>query len=187
MNNQNNKMQLDLGFAVLSVEIDTLADYPAAYIGLSDKNGSWIQDIVCVRSKMDKCSEEPLPILEALVYGDKDIDDCTHRIECEVHRDYYHLYNEDHSCNLLVLATSDQQAITLADQYAQKYTVYSSDKWTAVYLTDEEFNNGKFDANIQEYDSWDCDYVLQDNAFEKLKGVHFLDELGLLKNKPNTL
>ena len=169
----NDNFRLDLGFAVLAVEIDKASDYPAAFIGLCDKNGAWVQDLACIRQKMDPITDELLPTFEAIVFGDKNDEDYTDKITCEVHRDYYRAYNEELNQNILVLATSDQRAMELACLYDKET------EWQTEYLTDEDFIAGEFEDGLCEY-NWTCSFVLQDGIFERIKGVIGLDDLGLI-------
>lgn len=168
----NSKTKLDLGFAVLSVEIDRESDYPAAYIGLCDKSGVWLQDIACVRMGMNEKTEALKASFETLVFSDKDDEDYTHKIKCNVHRDYYLVSNEDADYNLLVLSPSAEHAIELAADYAKTYNIEGL--WRVEYLTSEDR-----EINDIPNQNYSCEYVLQDEIFELENGVLFLEELGI--------
>ena len=42
MENKEEKIKIDLGFATLVAEKGMDSDYPEIYVGLEDKNGMWI-------------------------------------------------------------------------------------------------------------------------------------------------
>ena len=168
----NNETKLDLGFAVLTVEVDTKSDYPAAYIGLCDKNGVWLQDIACVRMGMAFKTEATKAMFETLIFGNKDDEDYTHKIECGIHRDYYMVRNEEADYNLLVLSPSDEHAVTLAEEYAKDAGL--TGVWVTDYLTSE---------NNTPIGHYDCDYVIQDKIFEEEEGVLRIEDLGVAQKE----
>lgn len=81
-----NKMKIDLGFAVLVVEKYT--DPERVFVGFEDKNGNYLQDIAMIGQNYSISSSSdivPKDQIRVLVYGDKDNEDYTDKFVIGLH------------------------------------------------------------------------------------------------------
>lgn len=75
-----NKMKIDLGFAVLVVEENPDPSFKEFFVSLEDKNGNCLQDIAVIGQDYSISSSldiVPKDQIRVLVYGDKDNEDYT--------------------------------------------------------------------------------------------------------------
>lgn len=85
----NNRIEIDLGFATLTVDKSADPNFPREiYIGL-EKGGQWIQDLVIVTHK-NRYEEGELVYEEGirvLVYADKDSEDYTNEFNIGIYKE----------------------------------------------------------------------------------------------------
>lgn len=75
-----NKIRIDLGFAVLVVEKNPDPSYKEFFVTLEDKNSDWLQDIAVIGQNYSISSSldiVPKDEVRVLVYGDKNNEDYT--------------------------------------------------------------------------------------------------------------
>ena len=85
----NNRIEIDLGFATLTVDKSADPNFPREiYIGL-EKGGQWFQDLVIVTHK-NHYEEGELVYEEGirvLVYADKDSEDYTNEFNIGIYKE----------------------------------------------------------------------------------------------------
>lgn len=85
----NNRIEIDLGFATLTVDKSADPNFPREiYIGL-EKGGQWLQDLVIVTHK-NHYEEGELVYEEGirvLVYADKDSEDYTNEFNIGIYKE----------------------------------------------------------------------------------------------------
>ena len=75
-----NKIRIDLGFAVLVVEKNPDPSFKEFFVTLEDKNSDWLQDIAVIGQNYSISSSldiVPKDEVRVLVYGDKNNEDYT--------------------------------------------------------------------------------------------------------------
>ena len=83
-----NKMKIDLGFAVLVVEKNPDPSFKEFFVSLEDKNGKYLQDIALIGQNYSISSSldiVPKDQIRVLVYGDKDNEDYTDKFVIGLH------------------------------------------------------------------------------------------------------
>lgn len=84
----NNRIEIDLGFATLTVDKSIDPSFPGEiYVGL-EKNGQWLQDLVVVTQK-NHYEEDKLVYEEGIcvkVYADKDNEDYTNEFNIDIYK-----------------------------------------------------------------------------------------------------
>ncbi len=83
-----NKMKIDLGFAVLVVEKYTDPQFKDFFVSFEDKNGNYLQDIAVIGQNYSISSSSdivPKDQIRVLVYGDKDKEDYTDEFVIGLH------------------------------------------------------------------------------------------------------
>ena len=85
----NNRIEIDLGFATLTVEKSADPNFPREiYVGL-EKDGQWLQDIAVVAQRRDY-EDDKLAYkksIRVLVYADKDSEDYTSAFNIGIHEE----------------------------------------------------------------------------------------------------
>lgn len=85
----NNRIEIDLGFATLTVDKSADPNFPREiYIGL-EKGGQWLQDLVIITHK-NHYEEGELVYEEGirvLVYADKDSEDYTNEFNIGIYKE----------------------------------------------------------------------------------------------------
>ncbi len=85
----NNRIEIDLGFATLTVDKSADPNFPRAiYIGL-EKDGQWLQDLVFVTQKYHYGEDELVyeEGIRVLVYADKDSEDYTNEFNIGIYKE----------------------------------------------------------------------------------------------------
>lgn len=83
-----NKIKIDLGFAVLVVEENSDPSFKEFFVSLEDKNGNCLQDIAVIGQNYSISSSldiVPKDQIRVLVYGDKDNEDYTDKFVIGLH------------------------------------------------------------------------------------------------------
>ncbi len=85
----NEKMKIDLGYAVLTAEKGIDEDYKEVFVGLEDKEGNWLQDLAIVGGKYHYEDNKVIQDegLSVKVYSDVRNEDFTHEFSVDVYKE----------------------------------------------------------------------------------------------------